>query len=194
MPEPFAIKNGVLAPARQVASCNCDERPAGATIDLLVIHCISLPPGEYGSDAIELFFTNRLPVDTHPYFAEIADLKVSSHLLIRRDGDVIQFVNLAQRAWHAGASCFEGRECCNDFSIGIELEGMDDAEFTSRQYDALAAITRCLQVQFPRLTRERIVGHEHIAPGRKTDPGPGFDWARYWQLLEQDNAYHGFNR
>ena len=160
-------------------SPNYDARPHGQTVDLLVIHNISLPPGVFSGDAIEAFFQNRLDTDAHPYFREIADLQVSAHLLIRRDGRAQQFVALDQRAWHAGASCFEGRERCNDFSIGIELEGSDERQFEDAQYQTLSRLTRQIQDHFPSITAQRITGHSDIAPGRKTDPGPHFDWARY---------------
>lgn len=149
-----------------------------------MIHNISLPPGRYGGGYIERFFCGRLGPDEHPYFREIAGLQVSAHVLIDRQGKITQFVSFAQRAWHAGASTFEGCENCNDYSIGIELEGSDDAAYTVAQYQALAALTRGLMAVYPALTRDRIVGHCDIAPGRKTDPGPAFDWRRYLgQLL-----------
>lgn len=160
-------------------SPNCDARPDGVGVDLLVIHNISLPPGEFGGRWIQDLFTNRLDPSAHPYFAEIADLRVSAHLLLCRDGKTIQFVPLEKRAWHAGLSSFCGRERCNDFSIGIELEGSDDKPFSDAQYESLCLLTREIQQRFPAITAERIVGHSDIAPGRKTDPGPCFDWARY---------------
>lgn len=167
---------GLLAGARHIPSPNWDERPSACPIDLLVIHNISLPPGEYGGDGIIELFTNRLDPAAHPYYATIQGLKVSSHFLIRRDGELIQFVPCSKRAWHAGASNWCGRERCNDFSIGIELEGSDFEPFTDAQYDSLAALTRALKAVYP-ITG--IVGHADIAPGRKTDPGPFFDWSRY---------------
>lgn len=157
-------------------SPNFDARPDGAQIDLLVVHNISLPPGEFGGNYIEEFFLNRLDHDTHPYFDHLRGVRVSAHFLIRRDGTVLQFVATGQRAWHAGASAFCGRERCNDFSIGIELEGSDFEAFESSQYETLAALTCALQ---QRHELRSVAGHEHIAPGRKTDPGPFFDWARY---------------
>jgi len=160
-------------------SPNAAERPPGCEIDLLVIHNISLPPGEFGGDHISELFLNRLDPDAHPYFAAIADLRVSAHLLIQRDGTAMQFVPLDRRAWHAGQSRYCGRERCNDFSIGIELEGTDDTEFTTYQYRTLTELTARIQRLFPAITPQRIVGHSEIAPGRKTDPGPCFDWARY---------------
>jgi AmpD protein len=173
-----------LPGAHQSHSPNQDERPPDCTVDLLVIHAISLPPGEYGGRWIEALFQNRLDPHAHPYFREIAGLQVSAHLLVRRDGQLIQFVPLERRAWHAGPSCFQGRERCNDFSIGIELEGTDRDGFTDAQYRTLAAATREIMARFPQVTPERIAGHSDIAPGRKSDPGPGFDWARYRRLLE----------
>lgn len=160
-----------------------DARPEGATIDLLVIHNISLPPGEFGGPYIEQLFTGCLDPAQHPYFAGICGLEVSAHLLIRRDGTIIQFAPLHARAWHAGKSCFEGRERCNDNSIGIELEGTDELPYDTRQYAALARVTRGIMRAYPAITPVRIVGHEHIAPGRKTDPGPAFDWERYRAML-----------
>jgi N-acetyl-anhydromuramoyl-L-alanine amidase len=168
-----------LADVTQVQSPNCSDRPAGEEISLLVIHNISLPPGEFGGPWIDKLFTNQLPPDAHPYFADIAALRVSAHLLIRRDGAVIQYVPFNRKAWHAGQSCFETRENCNEFSIGIELEGCDDQPFTDDQYDRLARVTRYLISHYPAIGTGRIVGHSDIAPGRKTDPGPHFDWTRY---------------
>lgn len=165
-----------LLDARQVPSPNCDERPDGDDISLIVIHGISLPPGEYGGSWIDDLFTNRLDPDAHPYFPGIAHLRVSSHVLIRRDGGVVQYVPFRKRAWHAGESCYQGRDCCNDYSIGIELEGQDDEPYTPQQYDQLAAIIQVLARTFPRISSDRIRGHSDIAPGRKTDPGAAFDW------------------
>lgn len=174
-------------------SPNADERPPGCGIDLLVIHNISLPPGEFGGGHISELFLNRLDPNAHPYFAAIADLRVSAHLLIRRDGVALQFVSLDRRAWHAGQSQYCGRERCNDFSIGIELEGSDDTEFTAPQYRTLADLTARIQRLFPAITPGRIVGHSEIAPGRKTDPGPCFDWPRYRTRLAalRDADRHG---
>jgi AmpD protein len=159
-------------------SPNYDQRPIGTEIELLVIHAISLPPNEFGGQFIDQLFTNSLDVNVNPYFAEIADLRVSSHLLIRRNGDIIQYVSLQQRAWHAGVSNFAGRERCNDFSIGIELEGCDSIAYTNKQYQQLIKTIKLMQDIWPILTPDRIVGHCDIAPGRKTDPGPFFDWER----------------
>ena len=153
-------------------------------ISLLVIHNISLPPGEFGGKNIEAFFCNRLEYDKHPFFNEIKDLCVSAHLLIDRNGDVTQFVPLHLRAWHAGKSCYQGRERCNDFSIGIELEGTDLIPYSDAQYLTLSELARLITEHYPSITPERITGHQDIAPGRKTDPGPAFDWHRFRQLCE----------
>lgn len=174
------IVSGLLLPSRLSLSPHCDARPQGASIDLLVIHNISLPPGIFGESYIEDLFLGRLPVTEHPYFETIAGLKVSAHLLIRRDGEVVQFVPFHLRAWHAGQSSFNGRSACNDFSIGVELEGTDEAPFETIQYQQLADITRCLMQAYPGIQAKSIVGHCDIAPGRKTDPGPHFDWPRYY--------------
>ncbi len=175
------IKQGILKEARQLASPNCDERPDN--ISLLIVHGISLPPGEFGGPWIDALFTNTLQPDGHEYFKQISHLKVSSHLLIRRDGELVQYVPFSQRAWHAGESSFEGQPCCNDFSIGIELEGTDDQEYTSAQYQQLAAVISQIQKEYPAITTERIVGHSDVAPGRKTDPGRAFDWQKLHKLL-----------
>jgi AmpD protein len=160
---------------RIVDSPNQDARPPGVEINLVVIHSISLPPGEFGGDAIERLFTNRLDPAAHPYFESIAHLRVSSHFLVRRDGALVRFVPVERRAWHAGASSWRGRGRCNDFSVGIELEGADDAPFGDAQYSALAALVLRLRAALP---LRAIAGHSEIAPGRKTDPGPRFDWQR----------------
>lgn len=170
---------GWLDGVRHVPSPNFDARPDGMVIDTLVIHNISLPPGEFGGPCVEAFFTNQLDTTLHPFFEQIRDVHVSSHVFIRRDGEIVQFVAFTQRAWHAGESWFDGRTRCNDFSIGIELEGADTAPYDDRQYAALVAVTRVLMATYPRLTMSRIIGHCHIAPHRKTDPGPAFDWQRY---------------
>jgi AmpD protein len=177
------VSRGLLSPCCFSASPHCDARPEGAAIDLLVIHNISLPPGVFGGYYIDDLFLGRLPVAEHPYFESIARLKVSAHVLIRRDGEVVQFVPFHQRAWHAGPSSFSGRAACNDFSIGIELEGADDVDFEESQYQQLAAITQCLMVAYPGIKAANIVGHSDIAPGRKTDPGPHFDWMKYYGLM-----------
>jgi len=179
------IDQGWLRQARRVPSPNCGPRPPACVPELLVIHNISLPPRCYGSDHIERLFTNCLDWDEHPYFGEIRGMQVSSHLLIRRGGELLQFVAFDERAWHAGLSSYLGRENCNDFSIGIELEGVDDEAYTDAQYTALAAATHALLAHYPGLSASRIAGHSDIAPGRKTDPGPAFDWPRYRQLLHR---------
>lgn len=168
-----------LTIASRVESPNADDRPPNQTIDTLVIHSISLPPGCYENDYVEQFFQNRLDPDEHAYFKEIADTRVSAHLYVRRNGKIIQFVPLHRRAWHAGASSWRGRERCNDFSIGIELEGCDQEAFTASQYASLRELTCQLMSSFPRIGKDNIVGHSDIAPGRKTDPGPFFDWKKY---------------
>ncbi|MGH8355650.1 MAG: 1,6-anhydro-N-acetylmuramyl-L-alanine amidase AmpD [Pseudomonas sp.] len=169
--------NGWCQGIRHCPSPNFNARPQGE-ISLLVIHNISLPPGQFGTGKVQEFFQNRLRADEHPYFAGIAALQVSAHFLIERDGGVTQFVSCLERAWHAGVSRFEGRENCNDFSLGIELEGTDEQPFTDAQYRSLVALIRLLQGAYPALTLERICGHSDIAPSRKTDPGPAFDWPR----------------
>jgi AmpD protein len=177
------VQTGRLVGIRCCASPNCDERPIGMAPELIVIHNISLPPGEFGGDWIEALFTNRLDPAAHPYFTQVHRLRVSAHLLIRRRGALIQFVPFHQRAWHAGKSNYRGRDQCNDFSIGIELEGTDDIDYESVQYKKLVEVIQALVAAYPSLSRDRITGHEHIAPGRKTDPGPAFDWRRFRQLL-----------
>jgi len=166
-----------------IASPNCDARPENTEIDLVVIHSICLPPGEYGGPWIEKLFTNQLPASGHPYFEEIHGMQVSAHVLIRRDGTVKQFVPFDQRAWHAGESCYQDEQACNDFSIGIELEGTDDSVFEDIQYEKLAELILALEKTYPRISREQLAGHSDIAPGRKTDPGSGFDWGKLKQLL-----------
>jgi AmpD protein len=169
---------------------NFDARPLGAVVSLLVIHNISLPPGQFGGDYIEALFANTLDCDAHPYFAQLRGLKVSAHFLVRRDGRALQFVPTSQRAWHAGASEFKGLTRCNDFSIGIELEGSDDQTYTDAQYQALTNLTQALASHHP---LSHVAGHEHIAPGRKTDPGPFFDWQRYradFAILENNSVSH----
>ena len=173
------IINGWCEAALIKRSPNFDDRPGGQEIDLLVIHAISLPPNEFGGGYIQDFFQNRLDSSIHPYFEEIAALEVSSHFLIDRKGDLIQFVATDKRAWHCGESHFCGRQACNDFAIGIELEGCDESTFRDEQYDRLARLTRAIRQTYPKIVADNIVGHSDIAPGRKTDPGPYFDWARY---------------
>ena len=169
---------GWLSDVRQLPSPNCDPRPPGLEPQLIVIHGISLPPGRYGGPWIDRLFTNVLPAEADPYFATIQDLRVSSHVLISRDGTLTQYVPFSMRAWHAGASNWCGREACNDYSIGIELEGTDDEPYDDRQYPVLAALIAVLQQAYPALASGAIAGHSDVAPGRKTDPGPGFDWKR----------------
>ena len=182
MSDRFSIDthNGLITPSRQCPSPNCDERPAGAQPELLVVHGISLPPGEFGGPEIERLFTNDLDWDAHPYFQEIRGMEVSAHLLIRRDGEVVQFVPFTQRAWHAGESAFRGRTRCNDYSIGIELEGEDETPYSDAQYGVLAAIVRAVADAYPQITGREIAAHADIAPGRKSDPGPAFDWLRLY--------------
>lgn len=175
-------EDGWAANTQRTPSPNFDARAEGTPISLLVIHNISLPPGQFGGTYIEDLFCNRLDCDAHPYFDQLRMLRVSAHFLVRRDGEVIQFVSANDRAWHAGASNFCGRERCNDFSIGIELEGTDFAPFDTRQYASLTALTLALRVRYP---LSDVVGHEHIAPGRKTDPGPFFDWTHFRKSLIQ---------
>jgi len=182
------IKNGWLATACRLPSANCDERPADSEVDLVVIHGISLPPGEFGEGWIEDLFCNQLDPAAHPSFRDICELKVSAHVLIRRDGSVVQFVPFDKRAWHAGESNFEGRVRCNDFSIGIELEGTDELAYESAQYRVLARLVSLLMTLYPGITPQHIVGHCDIAPGRKTDPGASFDWQMF-RLMLQDDIY-----
>lgn len=171
---------GWLTGARRIPSPNCDERPASQAVRLIVVHAISLPPGVFGGEGIVRLFTNTLDPEAHPYYCEIQFLRVSAHFLIRRDGGLVQFVPCDLRAWHAGASSWHGVERCNDFSIGIELEGSDELPFDPLQYAALVRLIRILQQRYP---IEDIVGHAEIAPGRKTDPGPLFDWTHLNRLL-----------
>lgn len=173
-------ESGILEGVCFISSPNCDERPPDCPVSLLVVHNISLPPGEFGGNGVIDFFTNRLDPDNHPYYQAIRDLRVSAHFFIRRRGEIIQFVPCAKRAWHAGESAWRGRVRCNDFSIGVELEGADTAPFTDSQYASLIDLTRALRTRYPLLD---IAGHSEIAPGRKTDPGPCFDWARYRAAL-----------
>jgi AmpD protein len=173
-------RGGWLGSARPCLSPNAGPRPHGARIDLIVLHSISLPPGVYGGPEVEQLFTNRLDWDAHPYFQQIRGIQVSSHFFIRRDGELVQFVDADARAWHAGASEWRGRSNCNDDSIGIELEGLEGEAFEPAQYVALEALCAALAQRYP---VAHIAGHEHIAPGRKQDPGPGFDWQRLRQGL-----------
>jgi AmpD protein len=183
-----AITAGLLAGARRVDTPNADARPAGFRPELIVLHGISLPPGEYGGPWIDRLFENALPPDGHPYFATIQQLRVSSHVLIDRTGALTQYVPFHQRAWHAGQSYWRGRGNCNDFSIGIELEGTDEEPYDPRQYAALVPLIVALQQAYPGLAEGWIAGHSDIAPGRKTDPGPAFDWERLERGLREAGA------
>lgn len=186
-----AITEGWLTMATRCETPHRDERPDVDDISLIVVHCISLPPGSFGEDWIDRLFLGQLPRDAHPYFETLHTLKVSAHLLIRRDGQVTQYVPFHDRAWHAGVSRYQERERCNDFSIGIELEGTETTPYETVQYRILADIIAHLMQHYPRLTRDRIAGHSDIAPGRKTDPGPGFDWMYLFDLLNsQTKAIH----
>ena len=174
----------LLREARQVLSPHCDERPPGMLPELIVVHGISLPPGEFGGPWIEQLFTGGLDPGAHPYFTAIAAMRVSSHLLVRRNGEVVQFVPFGLRAWHAGPSSWQGRQACNDFSIGIEMEGTDDGAYEAAQYQTLAGLITALCQAYPTLARERVVGHSDIAPDRKSDPGPAFAWPLLRELLD----------
>jgi len=176
-------KTGLIEDIEIKLSPNTDLRPDPADISGIVIHNISLPPSQFGDTFIDDLFLNQLDCTLHPYFEQLVGLRVSSHLLIRRTGELVQFVPFHQRAWHAGVSNWNGREKCNDFTVGIELEGCDEQLFTDKQYDVLVQVIKALCNTYPELTTQRIIGHEHIAPGRKTDPGPYFDWQRLSQLL-----------
>ncbi|HWJ34813.1 MAG TPA: 1,6-anhydro-N-acetylmuramyl-L-alanine amidase AmpD [Steroidobacteraceae bacterium] len=183
------LASGLMRDVVQIASPNCDARPPGVDAELIVVHGISLPPGEFGGPWIDHLFTNNLPIDAHPYFAEIAALRVSSHLAIKRDGAITQYVKFTERAWHAGNSSFNGREACNDFSIGIELEGTDTLAYDVAQYHALAGVIAALCAAYPGLSTDRVVGHSDIAPGRKTDPGPAFDWPHARRLIADARSH-----
>ena len=177
---------GWLDRARRCESPNFGARPDTATIDLVLVHSISLPPGEYGGDGIERLFTNRLDWDAHPYYRQIRGLEVSAHFVVRRDGALLQFVSCDARAWHAGASSWRGRSDCNDFSIGIELEGLEGERFAAVQYRVLAGLIAALMQHYP---IDAVAGHQHVAPGRKNDPGAGFDWPRLQALLNLPARY-----
>jgi len=174
---------GCYQNARQIPSPFCNQRPAGSEISLLVIHCISLPEGCYGGREIESLFTGCLDCRADPSFSDLEGLEVSAHCVIRRDGEIEQYVPFEKRAWHAGVSCFAGIDGCNDYSIGIELEGTDKTAYTEDQYQSLATLTQKIQQRYPAISKQRIVAHSEIAPGRKTDPGSGFDWVYYFSLL-----------
>ena len=188
VPPPADIRidpaSGLVAGVRQVLSPHFDERPAGTLPVLLVVHGISLPPGEFGGPWIDRLFTGNLPADAHPYFKEIEGLRASAHALIRRDGQIVQYVPFGARAWHAGKSEYRGRAACNDFSIGVELEGAEGITYTDMQYDALAALTAALLAAYPSLSAEAIAGHSDVAPGRKSDPWPVFEWQHFRALLK----------
>ena len=185
LPTEFQVDraSGLITPSRQVLSENCDARPDGLEPSLIVLHGISLPPGEFGGPEIEALFTNQLDWDAHPYFDEIRGLKVSAHLLIRRDGALTQFVPFNKRAWHAGESCYRDRPHCNDYSIGIELEGEDETPYDERQYAVLIGVLSALLRAYPAVNRRDVVAHSEISPGRKTDPGPAFNWLRLYDGL-----------
>jgi AmpD protein len=180
----LAIEHGWLIGARRLPSPNYDARPPGMQPELIIVHGISLPPGEFGGPWIDDLFLNRLDPAADPYFATLQGLRVSSHVLIRRDGELVQYVPFHQRAWHAGVSCHQGREACNDFSIGIELEGSDEIPYSGVQYRQLATLIHLLQQCYPSLPATAVAGHADVAPGRKTDPGPAFEWPRLVALLE----------
>ena len=182
---------GLLAGARQVESPNCDDRPPETVVDLVVVHGISLPPGEFGGPWIDALFTNTLPADTDPFFSGVSGLRVSAHALIRRDGEIVQYVPFQRRAWHAGPSQWQGRSGCNDFSIGIELEGTDASAYESIQYVRLARLISALVGVYPGLSVEAVVGHSDVAPGRKTDPGLAFDWPLLRALLRFETELAG---
>ena len=177
------LTSGLMDGVAHVPSPNCDARPPGMVTDLIVVHGISLPPGQFGGPWIDRLFTNSLPADAHPYFAEVASLRVSAHLAIRRNGAVTQYVSFTERAWHAGTSSYAGRPACNDFSVGIELEGADTVAYEAGQYSALATVVAALCAAYPNLSADRLVGHSEISPGRKTDPGPAFDWTHALRLI-----------
>lgn len=179
-------QSGLLQQARHVASPNHDERPPGCAPELIIVHGISLPPDEYGGPWIDRLFMNSLPSEAHPYFASIAHMKVSSHVLVRRDGEIVQYVPFHLRAWHAGASTYCGRERCNDFSIGVELEGSDEVPYEPIQYRQLTEIILALCKAYPSLSLERVAGHSQVAPGRKTDPGEAFDWTRLRAMVSAE--------
>ncbi|WP_317455242.1 1,6-anhydro-N-acetylmuramyl-L-alanine amidase AmpD [Acinetobacter johnsonii] len=180
----FQVQAGQLLGARQIPSPNFNARPADTEIQLIVIHNISLPPSQFGGGYIEQFFQNQLDWSVHPYFQTIQGIQVSAHLLILRSGEVLQFVNFNDRAWHAGRSSYLAKKECNDYSIGIELEGSDNLPFEDAQYETLVHVTACLQQAYPQI-QQHLAGHSDIAPGRKTDPGPFFDWLDYRNRLQQ---------
>jgi len=184
----LTVAMGFIVGARTAATPNCDARPGELSPELIVVHGISLPPGRFGGPWIERLFMNTLPPDQDPYFATIQHLRVSSHVLIARDGSLTQYVPFDERAWHAGTSHWRGRDACNDFSIGVELEGADDVPYDDRQYESLAELVAALQRAYPSLADGWIAGHSDIAPGRKTDPGPAFDWQRLERAVRSRGA------
>ena len=190
MQERFHVdaQTGLIDPATRCASPNFDPRPDGCAPEMIVLHGISLPPGKFGGPEIEQLFTNRLDWDAHPYFGEIRGLEVSSHLLIRRDGELVQFVPFTERAWHAGESSFRGRDRCNDHAIGIELEGEDETPYADAQYDTLQRVVAAILEAYPAITAREIAGHCDVSPGRKSDPGPAFDWLRLYDGLALESA------
>jgi AmpD protein len=190
----FPENSGRLPQARWVPSPNCDARPGDVALDLIVVHCISLPPGAFGGDYVEALFCNRLDLGAHEYFPALEGLEVSAHFLIDRAGALTQFVDCGDRAWHAGVSRYCGRERCNDFSIGIELEGTETTPYEAAQYGSLAALIRALRARYPSLRQGAVVAHSDIAPGRKTDPGPAFDWARLRRALDAAPTGSGLER
>jgi len=191
LPDAALWVDGWYPQARPLPSPNFGDRPAQAHIDLIVLHSISLPPGQYGGDQVQQLFTNQLDWQGHPYFQRIEGIAVSSHFYIRRSGELWQFVSCADRAWHAGASSYRGRSNCNDDSIGIELEGLEGDVFDDAQYNRLCTLCRDIMLRFP---IAHIAGHEHIAPGRKRDPGPGFDWMRLKNILQLEHQYLPLDR
>ena len=182
------LASGLLRGATYVPSPNFDARPPGIETSLIVVHGISLPPGDFGGPWIERLFTNSLPLDAHEYFAQIGPIKVSSHLVVARSGDITQYVKFTDRAWHAGVSSYAGRQACNDFSVGVELEGADTLPYEPIQYEVLAQVISALCAAYPTLSKDRVVGHSDIAPGRKTDPGPAFDWPLARRLIDATSA------
>ncbi len=172
------VTTGLLVGVKQVLSPHFDARPAGVEPDLVILHGISLPPGEFGGPWIARLFTGGVPPEVHPFFETLQGMRVSAHVLVRRDGEPVQFVSFNERAWHAGRSAWQGREACNDYSIGIECEGTDDLPYEDAQYETLRALLQILSGAYRGITGERVVGHSDVAPGRKTDPGAAFDWSR----------------
>ncbi len=179
-------ETGLITPGRLCLSPNRDQRPADSAVDLIILHGISLPPGQFGGGEIEALFLNELDWDAHPYYGKIRGMEVSAHVLVRRDGELVQFVPFIERAWHAGASEFRGRSRCNDFSIGIELEGEDETPYDERQYQVLSRMLQALMLAYPNISAREIAGHCDVAPDRKLDPGPAFDWLRLYDALGEN--------